>query len=49
LKIKLLSVDHRPEVEFAATIPPLDIQRRSVDLDFENFEEMKAHLWPARG
>jgi hypothetical protein len=34
------------EIEFSATMPPLDIQRLSVDLMFENFEGSETHIWP---
>ncbi len=47
MKIKLLRASTTAkEVEFAATMPPLDIQRLSVDLMFENFERNETHLWP---
>jgi hypothetical protein len=40
-------VQHRQrEIEFAATLPPLEIQRLAVDLMFENFERNQTHLWP---
>ena len=39
MKIKLLrAADTVKEIEFAATLPPLEIQRLSTDLMFENFE-----------
>jgi hypothetical protein len=34
------------EIEFSATMPPIDIQRLSVDLMFDNFERNETHLWP---
>jgi hypothetical protein len=34
------------EIEFAATLPALEIQRLAVDLMFENFERNQTHLWP---
>ena len=47
MKIQLLRASKLvKEVEFAATMPPLNIQRLSVDLMFENFERNETHLWP---
>jgi hypothetical protein len=47
MKIQLLRASKIiKEIEFAATIPPLDIQRRSVDFMFEHFERNETHLWP---
>ena len=47
MKIQLLRASKIvKEIEFAATMPPLDIQRLSVDLMFENFERNETHLWP---
>jgi len=47
MKIKLLRAsDTVKEIEFAATLPPLEIQRLAVDLMFENFERNQTHLWP---
>jgi hypothetical protein len=47
VKIQLLRASKIvKEIEFAATMPPLDIQRLSVDLMFENFERNETHLWP---
>jgi hypothetical protein len=47
MKIKLLRASNTvKEIEFAATLPPVDIQRLSVDLMFENFERNQTHLWP---
>jgi hypothetical protein len=47
MKIRLLrALNAVKEIEFAATMPPLDIQRLSVDLMFENFERNETHLWP---
>jgi hypothetical protein len=47
MKIKLLRASNTvKEVEFAAALPPLEIQRLAVDLMFENFERNQAHLWP---
>ena len=41
MKIRLLRASNAvKELEFAATMPPLDIQRLSVDLMFENFEPL---------
>jgi hypothetical protein len=39
MKIKLIRASNTvKEIEFAATLPPLEIQRLAVDLMFENFE-----------
>jgi hypothetical protein len=39
MKVKLLRASNTvKEIEFAATLPPLEIQRLAVDLMFENFE-----------
>jgi hypothetical protein len=47
MKIKLLRASNTvKEIEFAATLAPVDIQRLSVDLMFENFERNQTHLWP---
>jgi hypothetical protein len=47
MKIKLLRASTIvKEIEFAATLPPLEIQRLAVDLMFENFERNQTHLWP---
>ena len=47
MKIQLLRASKIvKEIEFAATMPPLDIQRLSIDLMFENFERNETHLWP---
>jgi hypothetical protein len=47
MKIKLLRTSNIvKEIEFAATLPPLEIQRLAVDLMFENFERNQTHLWP---
>ena len=47
MKIKLLRTSSIvKEIEFAATLPPLEIQRHAVDLMFENFERNQTHLWP---
>jgi hypothetical protein len=47
MKIKLLRASNTvQEIEFAATLPPLEIQRLAVDLMFENFERNQTHLWP---
>lgn len=47
MKIKLLRASNTvKEIEFAATLPPVDIQRLSVDLMFENFERNETHMWP---
>ena len=47
MKIRLLRASNTiKEIEFAATLPPVDIQRLSVDLMFENFERNETHLWP---
>jgi hypothetical protein len=47
MKIQLLRASKIvKEIEFAATMAPLDIQRLSVDLMFENFERNETHLWP---
>jgi hypothetical protein len=47
MKIKLLrgSITVR-EIEFAATLPALEIQRLAVDLMFENFERNQQYFWP---
>ena len=34
------------EIEFAATLPPLEIRRISIDLMFDHFERNETHLWP---
>ena len=47
MKIRLLRASNTvKEIEFAATLPPLEIQRLAVDLMFENFERNQTHLWP---
>jgi hypothetical protein len=47
MKVKLLRASNTvKEIEFAATLPPLEIQRLAVDLMFENFERNQTHLWP---
>ena len=47
MKIKLLRASNTvKEIEFAATLPALEIQRLAVDLMFENFERNQTHLWP---
>ncbi len=47
MKIQLLRASKIvKEIEFTATMPPLDIQRLSIDLMFENFERNETHLWP---
>jgi hypothetical protein len=47
MKIKLLRASTTiREIEFAATLPPLEIQRLAVDLMFENFERNQTHFWP---
>ena len=47
MKIKLLRASNTvKETEFAASLPPLEIQRLAVDLMFENFERNQTHLWP---
>jgi hypothetical protein len=47
MKIQLLRASKIvKEIEFSATMPPLDIQRLSVDLMFENFERSETHIWP---
>ena len=47
MKIKLLRASNTVrEIEFAATLRPLEIQRHAVDLMFENFERNQTHLWP---
>jgi hypothetical protein len=39
MKIRLLRASNTvKQIEFAAILPPLEIQRLSVDLMFENFE-----------
>jgi hypothetical protein len=46
MKIRLLRASNTVKViEFAATLPPLEIQRTAVDLMFENFERNQTHLW----
>jgi hypothetical protein len=46
MKIRLLRASNTvKEIEFAATLPPLEIQRTAVDLMFENFERNQTHLW----
>jgi hypothetical protein len=47
MKIKLLRASNTvKEIEFAKTLPPLEIQRLAVDLMFDNFERNQTHLWP---
>jgi hypothetical protein len=47
MKIKLLRASNTvKEIQFAATLPALEIQRLAVDLMFENFERNQTHLWP---
>ena len=47
MKIKLLRASNTvKEIEFAATLPPLEIQRIAIDLMFENFERNQTHFWP---
>ena len=47
MKIKLSRASNTvKEIEFAATLPPVDIQRLSVDLMFENFERNQTHFCP---
>jgi hypothetical protein len=47
MKIRLLRASNIvKEIEFSATMPPLDIQRLAVDLMFEHFERNQTHLWP---
>ena len=47
MKIKLLRASNTvKEIEFAATLPAIEIQRLAVDLMFENFERNQTHLWP---
>jgi hypothetical protein len=47
MKIKLLRASSTvKEIEFAPTLPALEIQRLAIDLMFENFERNEAHLWP---
>jgi hypothetical protein len=47
MKVQLLRASKIvKEIEFTATMPPLDIQRLSIDLMFENFERNETHLWP---
>jgi hypothetical protein len=47
MKINLLRASNTvKEIEFAATLPALEIQRLAVDLMFENFERNQTHLWP---
>jgi len=47
MKLKLLRASNTvKEIEFAVTLPPLEIQRLAVDLMFENFERNQTRLWP---
>jgi hypothetical protein len=47
MKIKLLRASTTiREIEFPATLPPLEIQRLAVDLMFENFDRNQTYLWP---
>jgi hypothetical protein len=47
MKIKLLRASNTVrEIEFATTLPPLEIRQLAVDLMFENFEKNQTHLWP---
>jgi len=44
MKIKLLRASNTvKEIEFAKTLPPLEIQRLAVDLMFDNFERNQTH------
>jgi hypothetical protein len=33
-------------VEVAATLPPLEMRRHSIDLMFDHFERNETHVWP---
>jgi hypothetical protein len=47
MKIQLLRASKIvKEIEFAATLPPLEIRRISVDLMFDHFERNETHIWP---
>jgi hypothetical protein len=47
MKIQLLRASQIvKEIEFAATLPPLEIRRISIDLMFDHFERNETHLWP---
>jgi hypothetical protein len=47
MKISLLCASNTvKEIEFAATLPALEIQRLAVDLMFESFERDQTHFWP---
>jgi hypothetical protein len=47
MKIRLLRASNTvKEIEFAANLPPLEIQRLAVDLMFESFERNQTHFWP---
>src|ERR1700734_1605362 len=47
MKIRLLRASNTvKEVEFAATLPALEIQRIAGDWMFENFEGNQTHFWP---
>jgi hypothetical protein len=47
MKIRLLRASNTvKKIEFAANLPPLEIQRLAVDLMFESFERNQTHFWP---
>jgi hypothetical protein len=47
MKIQLLRASNIvKEIEFEATLSPLDIRRLSIDLMFDHFERNETHLWP---
>jgi hypothetical protein len=47
MKIRLLrAAAIVKEIEFPATLSPVEIQQLSVDLMFEHFERNETHLWP---
>src|ERR1035437_7265158 len=47
MKIQLLRASKIvKEIEFAATLPPLEIRRISIDLMFDHFERNETPIWP---
>ncbi len=47
MKIQLLRASKTvKEIEFGATLSPLEIRRLSIDLMFDHFERNETHLWP---
>jgi hypothetical protein len=47
MKIQLLRASNTvKEIEFGATLSPLEIRRLSIDLMFDHFERNDTDLWP---